>query len=807
MSINTSIKILPWNEALASFSDQHTQSNKNALLITSIPRSEFPIIHPNLKLSPIQYRVLAETLIALVGAPDYTPTLQDSLIPLRLDLMLRRLLVQPPTFLPPLLRSWCEWFGLQPNPTVNQVWTELIAKSSTQVSELSGAVAELVNRSLAYLDDDSLYMPLPVAIAIGESTQTLEPKALPDHLHKLRHALLRNKRIPSANQAYRQVTAFLRTPNPSLEGHSYRTVHARGELVNLARYEWLGDSVPQPVVDATLIALQSFYETDSTNYQKLYNRVHGPVWDAVGHALDALQKIAEQIPNRPVTIDQNNYTDSCRVIGNQLTQISEAYAVLTELETTLGVDRYLGGQALSRDLELAHSKVQQIAEQVHRLSNKPQQLFLRKWNLTNLSALVLHLLNILDKERNNTLTQYFPNNQQRVIFLLVDALGYTQFHWFLKTVGQRKVAPLAGNIFAWLEKQHIFNENYLLASNLISVTGACLPTIFTGALPRETGIIGSHMVMAGYHLNVLYGADMKSKIEVSEVEDIYRRNVNRSLIPFAQIAHESGVDVQVFHGGGIGFSPLAEFTYGRLLNEERVRRVSQADRVFAEALPTILDWKNSSQKKRLALIYYPLIDKSGHGCGPYTQFQTAELNKLNFTFTHFLVDLATQAEEIFDGQTSIVVTADHGMFESATTAIKHGSVRNILGGKAVCKNMTFVYDNRAMHIYGVDELKLESMRTQLAEHFATNGIPISVHTRRDPLVTDLLCDPSSPWADNCPDIILQFHGPGVFFYNENLPSHMFLYGAHGGISVEETFVPLIHFTLTPELANALKKFL
>lgn len=79
MSINTSIKILPWNEALASFSDQHTQSNKNALLITSIPRSEFPIIHPNLKLSPIQYRVLAETLIALVGAPDYTPTLQDSL--------------------------------------------------------------------------------------------------------------------------------------------------------------------------------------------------------------------------------------------------------------------------------------------------------------------------------------------------------------------------------------------------------------------------------------------------------------------------------------------------------------------------------------------------------------------------------------------------------------------------------------------------------------------------------------------------------------------------------------------------------
>jgi hypothetical protein len=807
MSINTSIKILPWDEALASFSAQRTQSNKETLLVTSVPRPELPITHQNLKLNPIQYRTLAETLIALVGVPDYTPTSQDSPIPLRLDLMLRRLLEQPTAFLPPLLRNWCEWFGLQPNATVNQVWTELISASSTQVSELSEAVAGLVNRSLAYLDDDYLYMPLPVAIAIGESTHLLKPKALPDYLHKLRHALLRNKRTQSANQAYQQITAFLRNPSPSLEGHSYRTVRARGELVNLERYEWPSNSVPQPVVDATLITLQSLYETDSTNYQKLYNRVHGPVWDAVGHAMDAFQKIEEQIPSRPVVIDQSNYADSCRVVSNQLMHVSEAYAILTELETTLGVDRYLGGKALSNDLKLVHSKVQRIAEQIHRLLNKPHQLFLRKWNLTSPASLVLHLLNISSEESKSTLTEYFPYNQQRVIFLLVDALGYTQFHWFLKIVGRRRVAPLSGNIFAWLQKQHIFNEKYMLASNLVSVTGACLPTIFTGALPRDTGIIGSHMVMEGHHLNVLSGRDMKSKLETSEVEDIYRRNVNRSLIPFAQIAYETGVNTQVFHGGGIGFSPLAEFTYGRLLNEKLVKRVSQADRVFAVALPAILDWKRNLEKKHLALFYYPLIDKSGHGCGPYTQFQTAELNKLNFTFTHFLVDLATQAEEIFDGQTSIVITADHGMFESATTAIKHSSVRNILGGKAACKDMTFVYDNRAMHIYGVDGLKLESMRTELVEHFATKEIPISVHTRQDPLVADLLRDPSSPWAGNCPDIILQFHGPGVFFYNENLPSHMFLYGAHGGISVEETFVPLVHFTLTPELANGLKKFL
>jgi hypothetical protein len=55
------------------------------------------------------------------------------------------------------------------------------------------------------------------------------------------------------------------------------------------------------------------------------------------------------------------------------------------------------------------------------------------------------------------------------------------------------------------------------------------------------------------------------------------------------------------------------------------------------------------------------------------------------------------------------------------------------------------------------------------------------------------------------NVQLQFYGPGVFYYNEDLPSHMFLYGAHGGINVEETFVPLIHFTLTPDLAIGLKQ--
>jgi hypothetical protein len=169
--------------------------------------------------------------------------------------------------------------------------------------------------------------------------------------------------------------------------------------------------------------------------------------------------------------------------------------------------------------------------------------------------------------------------------------------------------------------------------------------------------------------------------------------------------------------------------------------------------------------------------------------------------------LARQAEELFDGRTSVVITADHGMFESATSAISHRTLRKVLGGKAACGEMTLIYDNRAMYIYGVERDDLEPARQKLIDYFNAEGLPIAVTSREDSLVTDLLFDSDSPWGTNCPDLILQFHGPGVFFRDDKLPSHMFLYGAHGGISVEETFVPLIHFTATPDLAIGLKQFL
>jgi hypothetical protein len=797
-----SVEVIGWPGDFSQLPEKTWALTGDKLIVIAIPHQQVSELSCPM-LDSVKLVQLAESLVAIAGIPDYTPTAFGRPIPLRLGVMLNRLLDQPSAFLSPLLRNWCEWFGLHPPLAISQAWADFAVANATAPDGISELFDKLVKRNLIYVDGENFYLPLPIAVALASDTQLPGWDILPELLHKLRHTLLRNERTDSIRQWYQQITAFLRMPHPSLEGHPYRIARARGALVDLANYD-LSNGVFSPVVDAILIALQSLYESNAIRYQAVFNRVHGPIWDSVAQAINELEEIDSHIQGQSLTIDTTSYADSSRLVSRELRSISKAYTILTEFETKLGVDRYLGGQALNKDLALIRERVRRIARCTHGVLDEPRQVYLRQWNLANIEAIVLRLLNLADD--SGRLTGYFPSDQQRVIFLLIDALGYTQFQWFLNVVAQRAAIPLANNIFAWLQEQAAFNSNYLLASNLVSITGACLPTIYTGALPRETGVVGSHMMMEGHRLNVLTGIDEHHKLSGSEVDEVYRRNVNLGLTPFAQRAYDSGVDVKIFHGGSMRFNPLADFTYGKLRKQGLVNSVSRADRIFSEALPEVLAWVNMPRRKRLALLYYPLIDHSGHGCGPYTQFQIAELNKLNFVFTHFLIDIVREAEELFDGHTSILITADHGMFESASTAVSHHMVRYALGGKTACRDMSFIYDNRAMYIYGVDTSSLESVRRDLIKYFSANELSISVSTRKDPLVRDLLCTASSPWAVNCPDIILQFYGPGVFYFNEDLPSHMFLYGAHGGTNVEETFVPLIHFILTPDLAIDLKQF-
>ena len=316
------------------------------------------------------------------------------------------------------------------------------------------------------------------------------------------------------------------------------------------------------------------------------------------------------------------------------------------------------------------------------------------------------------------------------------------------------------------------------------------------------------MLMEGSVLNVLHGQHDsfgRQTLSPQAVAEIYRRNTNQNVPSLVDVARQCGVKVGVFHGGQAKFSPLLTFTYGKqALNTTQTRIVPQADRVFTEAVTSLATWPRTPSKQQLVLLYYPLIDSSGHPCGPYTQFQAMELSRLNFLLTHFLIDLVNQCEDYFDGQTSVVITADHGMYESSNTIVSEQLIRTA-AQSTLPPDAKIIFDNRACHVYGLLPEQINPAKDALGSYFAANGLPIHVTCKGDLLMNELLFDPTSHYAANCPDMILQFYGPGVFYRNERMASHMFLYGAHGGRSVDEVFVPLIHFSLTPELASDLRK--
>jgi hypothetical protein len=747
---------------------------------------------------------LANEFISLLDCEDFTPTRQDHSIPIKVDKLLKDYLNRPPAFAKPIIRNWIEWFGLHPKPKIKGAWSNFCGEKNLVKPLANNLAGEVISSGLGAFDGKNIYFPISILISLKLKRKPMNVDTLVLELNRLRHKLLRDWPLAHVRAYYDTITRFLRNPRPSLESHEYREQRAKGQLVDITLMDW-DDGISQPMIDAFLVELENLYNNSKRIYSDVINRVQGEVWEAVGNTYDNLLLISKHSGSELLLIDPNNYHESCQQISRRLKSIADAYTLLTNLELRIGVDRHLSGQAFSEDMDIIDSLVRRVGYQNHIALNKAREIFLRKWNLSKIAPILLHLLGL--DSQNTDLTYYFPNNQKRVIFILLDALGYTQFHWFLDSVRKRSVAPLTSNIFNWLYQEKQVREEYILASNLVSITGACLPTIFTGALPKRSGVIGSHMVMEGHHLNVLKGFDEHYELNRKEIENIYRRNINWEIKPFAQAADEAGVDVRVFHGGKMGFRPLSEYTYGSLIKKKKVKRVDKAEGIFAEALTYITEWVREPDEKKLSLIYYPLIDSSGHRCGPYTQFQIAELNQLNFVFTHFLVDLAYQLEEIFDGYTSVVITADHGMFESSKNIVNHRTIRKILGGKSATKNITFVYDNRAMLLYGVSQNELPSIRRKLLDFFESNGLPISVLTKEDDLVKELLYDPSAPWSSNCPDLILQFYDAGVFYYDDKLPVHMYLYGAHGGTSSEETFVPFIHFTLTDELARKLRQFM
>jgi hypothetical protein len=735
----------------------------------------------------------------------YTPT-RPKKIPLRIDILINKKRKQPGIFLGNYLRRVTEWFGLAPISGINKAW-EKFSRNNRDVVQLPEHIRALFDEGGVVISKGQLYLPAFLLLSLIIVSTPPSWDTLSDLLHNLRHKLLENYYKNSLfEQYFLEITNYLENPTSGLENKELEKKLARGELVDVSKIDFIGE-INQLVIDGIIAALHNLYEEDQTRYRQAFGRNQALLWGNIIKAHREIATIEMSLPAANLLIDSSDWISSCREVTAILKVLSDAYAVLSKFEETLGVDRYLGSKVISPDLDSIHNRIRIIRDRIQNLLSNTSDIFLRQWNLSQITPIILNSLGI--SKIPASLTSYFPQNLENVIFILVDGLGYTQFRWLLKTIALHTVSPLATNIFGWLDQRKAFNETYILASNLISVTGGCLPTIYTGSLPRKTGIFGSHSLIEGNTLNILKGQVIgynSKSLSTKEISEIFYKNTNQLIPSICDIALQNGIYTSVIHGGAGNFYPFLKYTYGERINKSgKYSQVPQADRVFSQTVQLMSEHNWQDSKKNLFLIYYPAVDSSGHPCGPYTQFQSTELAKLNFLFTHFLIDLVENFRHLFDGKTAIFISADHGMYESSSTVINDRIIRQASNG-LLTDDVKIVHENRACYIYGIQPDDLELVQTRLVDYFSTNNIPINVYTKHNGLINDLLFDPNSPYSNHFPDILLQFYGTGIFFHKENLESHMFLYGAHGGCSIDEIFVPLIYLPLTYDLAENLARF-
>lgn len=534
----------------------------------------------------------------------------------------------------------------------------------------------------------------------------------------------------------------------------------------------------EDLTKVTLTLLHHCYCENPEYFGELYRDGQYTIWDHVLKCAEKLVAIEEAVQQIKYSPKKDNYPNSCEVVKRYLSLLAQSYKELTLLERTLGVERYLAVTGLKTDIEILHDSLRRIRNLCNDRLEETIMEFQLKWNISSIAKIIKKLLG--NEIPENSITNSFGSHQERIIFLLLDGFGYTQYLWHLSGLRERKSATYSMNLFEWLSQFDEFDDKRILASTLVTDTGSAISTIFSGEVPSSNGIFASRIFNGSRLVNV-------------------KRSRNNDILTVAKkypntfLSDLSGVQICIFDGaGGYDDDSVASFSELIYSNFDRIP-TSPSDRIFLKILGAI----DISQKKQLLIGYLPLIDSTGHAIGSFTSFESYEYEKLNILLVDFLLNLAYAKKELFDNNTTLVITADHGMFETSNKKISKEELIKIF----IDNNLPapfIVIDNRAILFYKISNNNIAQSKQVMEDYLKRKEIVGKILIGTDILVQTLWDSHNS----NCPKMVLLFKGDGIGIFHE-MEEKMLHHGGHGGCSCEEVFVPFITITLSPNLHEQL----
>jgi hypothetical protein len=489
------------------------------------------------------------------------------------------------------------------------------------------------------------------------------------------------------------------------------------------------------------------------------------------------------VKNIQIHQKNNNYPDSCDFTKLYLHKLAQSYSLLVKLENQLGVERYLASTGLGYDIHFIHSIVKDIRKTINRRLQNTKIEFQTQWNLTSISAIIKKLLG--ENVQEDSITCNFSRNQNRVIFLLLDGVGYAQYLWYLEGVRNQRNAVFGLNIFEWLSSFDEYHDNFILGSTLIPDTGSAIATIYSGKLPPAHGIYASNMYL-GRFVNGRFSYDIKKTVG-EEFDEFVEECPNTFLSTL------SGISIKILDGSG-SHPKKNKNSFTKLIFDDFPREVIiPQDRLF-KFIPKTID---NGSNKSLILGYYPLIDNTSHSIGAFTAFESNEYEKLNLMFVEMFLDLAKNQSQVFDGKTTILISADHGMFETSSKKITLSELKQFIKNSLGLRP-TIIVNTRSIFFYDIPLDKISNLKELLKQFLTEKEIVANVFTKDDEPVRSLLLSIERSVKSPNPDLTLIMLDEGIGVSND-IEDDLLFHGSHGGGSCEEVFVPLIQIQLTHHL--------
>jgi hypothetical protein len=292
----------------------------------------------------------------------------------------------------------------------------------------------------------------------------------------------------------------------------------------------------------------------------------------------------------------------------------------------------------------------------------------------------------------------FQGRVDRVVFIILDALGYLQLREALD-------ADPGANF-------HRLAQAGLLApltSVFPSTTTAATTTFATGRTPIEHGLLGYELFLGEFArtANMILLSAHRAK-RSGELVDLGLKH--DTFVPVPSVAQQlavEGIPTYVMLPHMIVDSGLSKLQYrgGNMLSY-----LSSAD--MWVGLRHLLTARPSPS---LISVYWPGVDNAAHYYGPDTEMAKAEIRNLAYSMGRELLDgLPTSARK----RTLLIISADHGQMRSNphdAVDIQHHPefARRLLFGPTGEARTAYLYARQ-----GEKAALLDYLRTHLSEQFA-----------------------------------------------------------------------------------------